>query len=63
MLIVSGTVLGTQDTTVNRMDKNPSFHVASSHSDGRGQIVKQILWYRRQINALERKSRVRMLGS
>lgn len=31
---MSGTVLGTPETAVNKMNKNPCPHVASSHSVG-----------------------------
>lgn len=37
-VIVFGTVLGTQDTAVNKMDKISCLHVANSHSGGGGQI-------------------------
>lgn len=38
LFIVSSTVLGTQDTAVNKMDKNPCPLVANSHSSGGDQI-------------------------
>lgn len=38
LFIVSGTVLGTQNTTVNKKDKNPCPLIANLHSGGGDQI-------------------------
>lgn len=61
LFIVSGTVLGTPETAVNKMNKYPCPHVASSHSvGGRHTVVSsfygtvEVLW--------KEKARVRITG-
>lgn len=62
MFIVSDTVLGTQETRVNKMYKNLNPCVTSSYSGGGRDRFKIVVFIVQKESAMKRKGRVRMMG-